>query len=324
MEEALNNGIVFLGENNQLMTTSMKVAEVFGKEHKHVLRDIDKVVCSDEFRQSNFGPQLRIRELCTGGKIESRYFTLTRDGFTFLAMGYTGQKAARFKELYIKTFNEMEARLRKGEDLPTVATGEVARLREELTLLRKEVGLMRELESVRYQRSRLDGTEPYGLPSLSASSCETPIEEVEEGEMEELDRFARLFFKEEDNVGFAVSMREIAITWLQFHHIPVNTRTLHIHQRNVRTLLLEWCRRNEVIVNPPELPCSASDRKTGSIRTLAYASLFDGENLHSKRTRRKKCQRCLFFYPPGTPLPAMGDPMPPSGKRSGLMPRKLV
>lgn len=76
MEEALNNGIVFLGENNQLMTTSMKVAEVFGKDHKNVLRDIDKVVCSDEFRQSNFGPQLRISELCTGGKIESRYFTL--------------------------------------------------------------------------------------------------------------------------------------------------------------------------------------------------------------------------------------------------------
>lgn len=80
MEETLNNGIVFLGENNQLMTTSMKVAEVFGKEHKNVLRDIDKVVCSDEFRALNFEPQLRISELCTGGKIESRYFTLTRDG----------------------------------------------------------------------------------------------------------------------------------------------------------------------------------------------------------------------------------------------------
>lgn len=324
MEEVLNNGIVFLGENNQLMTTSMKVAEVFGKEHKNVLRDIDKVVCSDEFRSLNFEPRLSINKLNNDVSVQGRYFTLTRDGFTFLVMGYTGQKAARFKELYIKTFNEMEARLRKGEELPTAATGDVARLREELTLLRKEVELMRELESVRYQRGRLEGTTTACMSLSSGALCETEREEIEEGEMEKFDRFARLFFKEEDNIGFAVSMREIAITWLQFYHIPVNTRTLHIHQRNVRTLLMEWCRRNGVIVNPPELPCSASDRKNGCIRTTAFASIFDGENLHSKRTRRKSCQRCMVFYPPGTPLPAMGDPVPPSGKRSGLMPRKLV
>ena len=74
------------------------------KKHSHVLRDIENLDCSDDFRQSNFGLTLYTDEQ---GKRRPRY-AMTRDGFTFLAMGYRGEKAAKFKELYIKRFNEME------------------------------------------------------------------------------------------------------------------------------------------------------------------------------------------------------------------------
>jgi phage regulator Rha-like protein len=39
-------------------------------------------------------------------------YRLTRDGFVFLTMGFTGAKAAQFKQWYIEEFNRMEAALR--------------------------------------------------------------------------------------------------------------------------------------------------------------------------------------------------------------------
>jgi Rha family phage regulatory protein len=85
-------------------TTSLIVAETFGKEHKHVLRDIQGLDCSEHFNRSNF-------ELVEykDAKGESRpMYEMTRDGFTILAMGYTGKKAMQFKEIYIAAFNAME------------------------------------------------------------------------------------------------------------------------------------------------------------------------------------------------------------------------
>ena len=106
--------IVFRNDSGVAVTTSMMVAEVFGKAHKNVLRDIDTLGCSDGFLELNFERKLKIRELASGHKIEDRYYTITRDGFTILAMGYTGKKAMAFKEQYIAAFNAMEQTIRGG------------------------------------------------------------------------------------------------------------------------------------------------------------------------------------------------------------------
>lgn len=95
----------------EAVTTSMNVAEVFGKQHAHVLRDIKELDCSEEFRKSNFGETFVETQMPKGGIRKDRYFTMTRDGFTFLVMGYRGKKAAKFKEEYIKAFNRMEKEL---------------------------------------------------------------------------------------------------------------------------------------------------------------------------------------------------------------------
>ncbi len=84
---------------------SMAVADAFGKEHRNVIRAIKELDCSEEFRLLNFEQSSYIN--AQGHK--QPCYNMTRDGFTFLAMGFTGKKAARFKELYIKRFNEMEA-----------------------------------------------------------------------------------------------------------------------------------------------------------------------------------------------------------------------
>ncbi len=91
----------------ELMTTSKNVAEVFNKEHKNVLRDIEKLKCSREFRKLNFEPT----SYTNGNNKIHPMYNLTKDGFTILAMGYTGEKAMEFKEKYISAFNKMGATL---------------------------------------------------------------------------------------------------------------------------------------------------------------------------------------------------------------------
>lgn len=124
----MNNVSVYNGKGNEIMptlvyenekgvdiTTSLIVAQVFGKEHKHVLRDIDSLSCSELFRQSNFGLSFKNRELPNGGSKQERYYTMTKDGFSFLVMGYTGEKAGEFKERFINEFNKREAMLKSDD-----------------------------------------------------------------------------------------------------------------------------------------------------------------------------------------------------------------
>lgn len=110
----MGTDIVYKNENGVAVTTSYLVAEIFGKNHAHVLRDIDNLGCSERFHKSNFGFMFIIRELPNGGSRNERYCTMTKDGFTILAMGYTGKKAMEFKEKYIEAFNAMEHQLQQG------------------------------------------------------------------------------------------------------------------------------------------------------------------------------------------------------------------
>lgn len=89
------------------VVTSLDVAETFGKEHARVLRDIRELDCSEEFRHGNFAESYYLN---VQNKKQPMYY-ITRDGFTLLAMGYTGEKAMQFKEAYIKQFNAMEKAL---------------------------------------------------------------------------------------------------------------------------------------------------------------------------------------------------------------------
>jgi len=95
---------VFADSHDVARVDSLYVAKYFEKEHKNVLADIRNLDCSSEFSQLNFQPSTYKDDR---GKKQPCYY-MTRDGFVFLAMGYRGKKAARFKELYIRRFNEME------------------------------------------------------------------------------------------------------------------------------------------------------------------------------------------------------------------------
>lgn len=98
------------------MTTSLNIAEVFGKNHVHVIRSIRELDAPIEFSQSNFG----LAEYKDEQGKQRPMYNITRDGFMLLAMGFTGKQAMRFKIAYIEAFNRMESVLmaRKIESPP--------------------------------------------------------------------------------------------------------------------------------------------------------------------------------------------------------------
>ena len=94
-------------ENQQITSSSLDIAAHFDKQHKDVLRAIRNLECSEDFNGRNFAP---VKYKDEKGELRES-FKITRDGFTFLAMGFTGKKAAAWKEAYINAFNQMEKRL---------------------------------------------------------------------------------------------------------------------------------------------------------------------------------------------------------------------
>lgn len=93
--------------NKQVVTTSLQVAETFNKEHKNVLRDIEGLL-KNEHTQNLF---LKGSYTHPQNKQEYPMYYINRDGFTLLAMGFTGKKALQFKLNYIQAFNSMESML---------------------------------------------------------------------------------------------------------------------------------------------------------------------------------------------------------------------
>lgn len=104
------NNLVIMHER-QAVTTSLILAEAFEKEHSKVIRTIEtklkmteaKNGLSEMFAESTYTDR--------SGKQNKMYY-LNRDGFTFIAMGFTGRKADEFKLKYVEAFNRMEEQIR--------------------------------------------------------------------------------------------------------------------------------------------------------------------------------------------------------------------
>lgn len=100
------NELVYL-KNDQALTDSLMVAEMFRKKHNSVLRAIENKIkndstqnCAQCFQKTKYKDD--------SGKWNVKYL-MNRDGFTFLAMGFTGKKADEWKWKYIEAFNKMES-----------------------------------------------------------------------------------------------------------------------------------------------------------------------------------------------------------------------
>ena len=100
-------------------TSSRTVAEVFVMDHKNVLRDIDVILKRrPDLRGLKFEPTSVDVPMPNGGVRQVRAYEMNRDGFTLLAMGFTGEEALDWKLSYMDAFNRMEAELARKADPP--------------------------------------------------------------------------------------------------------------------------------------------------------------------------------------------------------------
>lgn len=125
---------LFADKKDIVRVDSLYVAEFFEKNHKEVLRDIRNIAApnsglSKEFAERNFA----LGSYKDKQNQKRPCYYLTRDGFTILVMGYKGKKALRFKELYIRRFNEMEELIKS-----------LVKARTEFPLLTENIKLLHE------------------------------------------------------------------------------------------------------------------------------------------------------------------------------------
>lgn len=112
-------------KNQQAVTTSLKVAESFGKQHKHVIDSIKNLAAENSATKSFFKKGTYENR----GKQYPMYY-MNRDGFTLLVMGFTGKRAMDFKIKYIEAFNQMEIAIRNAQQLPQTPEGRINLLLE--------------------------------------------------------------------------------------------------------------------------------------------------------------------------------------------------
>jgi len=116
--------------NNRPMVSSLIVADKFNKNHADILKAVRNLDCSEGFRVSNFAESSFMNKQ----NREYECYMMSKDGFAFLCMGFTGKDAAAWKEKYINAFNRMEKQLlRKSNDLQWIAA------RSQLKAIRHEV-----------------------------------------------------------------------------------------------------------------------------------------------------------------------------------------
>lgn len=109
----ISSNIVFKGDNDLALTTSLLVAEKFGKEHSKVIRTIESLVLGE----ANFGLANYFEK---SSYVDSQnkprpMYIMNRDGFSLLVMGFTGKKALQFKLEFINAFNEMERYIKENK-----------------------------------------------------------------------------------------------------------------------------------------------------------------------------------------------------------------
>jgi phage regulatory protein, rha family len=154
----LNNELITIDQNGQPVASSRDVAEHFEKRHDHVMRDIDALGKD----VPNFGEMFFETELPDRYGRPQRVFLMNRDGFTLLAMGFTGKTALEWKLKYIEAFNTMEQELRQKAARP-LSTAQMFQLQAQINVEQEQrlAALEKRAESV------TEAFETLALPAVS-------------------------------------------------------------------------------------------------------------------------------------------------------------
>lgn len=143
--------------DQQAVTTSLKVAEIFEKEHRVVMKSIRNLTAQNYAVKKMF---VEDSYLNSRNQQQPMYY-MNRDGFTLLAMGFTGSKAMEFKLKYIEAFNKMEQIVR--QELPQTPEEKLELTMQVASRLDKRVGNLEKSIDEIQNKSEIDSDQRYKL-----------------------------------------------------------------------------------------------------------------------------------------------------------------
>ena len=211
-----------------VLTTN--IAEVFEKEHRNVVRDVEDIIQrTPEDRRGNFIPVELERPSNLGkGIVKYKAYALTKAGFTFLAMGFTGEKADRFKWAYIDEFERMEQAL-KNPPAPAYITD--AQQRE----IQRAVGRRSEGYGINYQTIYSALKNHFNVPSykrILEKDFEAAISFIQS---------VKIMTREECIEHEKAQMKRIEAATYHDEPIPPKVYTVKAHfMEELRSLVYTW------------------------------------------------------------------------------------
>lgn len=151
------NDLVIM-KSKQALTTSLKVAEKFEKNHKDVMKSIRNLTAQNCAVKNMFVESTYVN---SRGQEQPMYY-MNRDGFTLLAMGFTGKEAVKFKLEYIEAFNKMENFIRE-QELPQTPEEKLALTMEAATHLDQRVTKIEKTVAAIKEKAEVDEGQRYQL-----------------------------------------------------------------------------------------------------------------------------------------------------------------
>lgn len=145
----MNNLVVM--KDQQAVTDSLKVAESFDKKHKNILQNIQNLAAENSATK-----KMSVESTYVNRGKEYPMIYMNRDGFTLLAMGFTGKKALDFKLKYIQAFNKMEQQIRNQSERPKLMQKERIEVSRQNAETRKASLLYRVAKSMKDTRKQQD------------------------------------------------------------------------------------------------------------------------------------------------------------------------
>ena len=249
--------LVFRGQNDQVCTSSFKVAEFFEKNHPDVVRAIDRL--RDKMQSTDFQCDAKMSSEIifeehfedipqpNGGTKKGKYFIMNKDAFTLLAMGFTGKKALEFKIAYIDAFNKMEAEL-KSQQTKQLSAAES--LLQSVQLL---VAHERQLAILEHNQKNMQGAISSLYDKVYGMQFETDM--VKQKLNNEIDRYT-------------------VIGYCSAHNIPMTRKEASI----IGGACSRMCKKRKIFVE------SIADPRFGKVNT--YPSELIAEAIKDRQTKQ--------------------------------------
>ena len=251
------DNLVFRGQNDQVCTSSFKVAEFFEKNHPDVVRAIDRL--RDKLQSTDFQCDAKMSSEIifeehfedipqpNGGTKQGKFFIMNKDAFTLLAMGFTGKRVLEFKIAYINEFNRMEAEL-KSQQTKQLSAAES--LLQSVQLL---VAHERQIEILEHNQKNMQGA----LRSLSdrVYSMQFETDMVKQKINNEIDRYT-------------------VIGYCSAHNIPMTRKEAAI----IGSTCSRMCKKRKIFVE------SIADPRFGKVNT--YPSELIAEAIKDRQTKQ--------------------------------------